>query len=82
MDSLSDDLENRITTRLHETGPTTVGGLASDLSEPFGSVLFALEKLRDGIEKHIKVLPGGLWAVTDEYKKQRVPDNGRPADCK
>jgi hypothetical protein len=52
-----DDLERRITTRLHEKAPSTVGSLASDLSEPFGRVLIALEKLRDGI---VKVVPGGL----------------------
>jgi len=71
MDPLLDDLERRITARLHEAGPSTVGRLASDLSESFGMVLFALEKLRGGIEKNVRVLPGGLWEVTEEYKMQR-----------
>jgi len=61
-------LHERILTGLHETGPATVGQLASNLSEPLGMVLFALERLRDR-DKHIRVLPGGLWDVTEEYRK-------------
>ena len=70
MGLLLDDLERRIIARLQERGPTTVGSLALDLAEPFGTVLLALEKLRGGMDKRVKVLPGGLWGVTDEYKKQ------------
>jgi DNA-binding transcriptional ArsR family regulator len=64
-----DPLDVRILATLHKTGPITVGQLASSLSEPFGMVLFALEKLRD-TEKHVRVLAGGLWDVTDEYRQE------------
>jgi DNA-binding transcriptional ArsR family regulator len=63
-------LHERILAALHETGPATVGQLASNLSESLGMVLFALERLRD-TDKHIRVLPGGLWDVTEEYRKGR-----------
>jgi len=62
-------LHERILAGLRETGPTSVGQLASKLSEPFGMVLVALEMLRD-TDQHIRVLPGGLWDVTDEYRKR------------
>ena len=61
-------LHERILAALYETGPATVGQLASNLSEPLGMVLFALERLRDS-DKHIRVLPGGLWGITEEYRK-------------
>jgi hypothetical protein len=61
-------LHKRILAALHETGPISVGQLALKLSEPFGMVLVALERLRD-TDKHIRVLPGGLWDVTDEHRK-------------
>jgi hypothetical protein len=62
------NLHERILAGLRKTGPTSIGQLASNLSEPFGMVLVALESLRD-TDKHIRVLPGGLWDVTDEYRK-------------
>ena len=61
-------LHERVLAALLETGPTTVGQLASNLSESFGMVLFALEKLR-ATDQHIRESPGGLWDVTDEYRK-------------
>ena len=60
-----DTLHERILTGLGKIGPTTVGQLAQHLSEPFGLVLFALERLRDG-PKEVRVLPGGLWDLTEE----------------
>ena len=62
------NLDERILVGLRKTGPSRVGQLASNLSEPFGMVLFALERLRD-TDQHIRVLPGGLWDVTDEFRK-------------
>jgi hypothetical protein len=56
-------LHERILWGLRKTGPTTAGHLASHLSEPFGVVLLALEKLRDA--KEVRVLPGGLWALSE-----------------
>ena len=52
-------LQERILSGLRKIGPTTAGHLAAHLSEPFGNVLLALEKLRQ--EKEVRVLPGGLW---------------------
>ena len=67
--SMKPNVHDRILVGLRQTGPSTIGQLASNLSEPFGVVLFALEKLRD-VDRHIRVLPGGLWDVTDDYKSK------------
>lgn len=49
-----DELKVRISTRLHEKGPTTGKSLALELGAPEANVRFALEMLRNGKESLLK----------------------------
>jgi DeoR/GlpR family transcriptional regulator of sugar metabolism len=59
MNSGSEDLQKRITTRLQAKGPATLQTLASELGASQWNVQSSLEELQK--EGSVRLLFGGLW---------------------
>ena len=51
---------------LKHRGPTTSHRLAAELGAPSDNVRFALEQMRVGEEKFVRLLPFGLWALIND----------------